>query len=84
MAGNDPGDYQGPTSTFTIANANSGTVNFNPGVAPGSSTFFSLEEPPTANLVVTPGGAPEPATNALLGAGLGVLLLVGRKFRNRR
>ncbi len=78
--GTDPQDYQGPTSTFGVTNNNSGTVFFNPGIPPGGSTFFSLEEQPTVNIVVTPGPGtprvPEPASLFLLGAGLlGIALL---------
>jgi hypothetical protein len=76
--GTDPQDYFGPTSTFSITNPDTGTVLFNPGIAPGGSTFFSLEEPPTANLVVT-SGAPEPQSFALLGAGMGGLFLLIRR-----
>jgi hypothetical protein len=85
--GTDPQDYQGPTSTFTITNSDSGAVNFNPGIGPGISTYFSLEEPPTASLTgsvtgSTPGGpvtTPEPATVALMLGGLSVVA-----FRVRR
>ncbi len=54
--GSDPGDYAGPTSTFTVTNANSGTVNFSPGVAAGGGTsYFSLENPPSTSLTVVVG-----------------------------
>jgi hypothetical protein len=76
--GTDPQDYFGPTSTFSITNANTGTVLFGAGIASGGSTFFSLEEPPTANLVVT-SGAPEPQSFALLAAGMGGLFLLIRR-----
>jgi len=57
VGGTDPSDYQGPDNTFTVSNANTGTVNFTTpimdvsgtGVAgtPNNSTFFSLEGPPS-------------------------------------
>ncbi len=82
-AGADPQDYQGPTSTFTITDASSGFVNFSPGIAPGSSTYFSLEEPPTASITgsvtgSTPGspsGVPEPDTVVLMLSGLSAVAL---------
>ena len=87
--GADPEDYQGPTSTFTITDVSSGSVNFSPGIAPGSSSYFSLEEPPTASLTgsvtgSTPGGGstvPEPATVALM---LGGLSFVAFRVRRKR
>ena|SRR5947209_20545899 len=82
-AGTDPQDYQGPTSTFTITNANSGTVHFNPAIAGnGGSGYFSLEEPPTANLVITPGpsGVPEPGTIFLMTGGLGLAFLCRKRL----
>ena len=78
--GVDPQDYYGPTSRFIISNANTGTVNFVGGVAGnGGKTFFSLEEPPTAQLQVVVGGTPEPATCAMLLGGLGSLWLYRRR-----
>ncbi len=40
--------YEGPTSWFSnvAPSQNSGTVNFSPSVAPGGSTYFSLEAGP--------------------------------------
>jgi hypothetical protein len=88
-AGTDPGDYQGPTSTFAITNANSGTVNFSPAIAAsGGTSYFSLEGAPTASLgvVVGTGGGttstPAPSSITLLGVGFAVILLIQarRKF----
>ncbi len=75
-AGTDPQSYYGPTSTFSITNTSSGTVNFStPIAAGGGSTYFSLEEPPTASLQVVVGGVPEPGTLALMGGGFSLLLV---------
>jgi len=63
QGGQDPQDYQGPTSTFSniSADGTSGTVNFSPAVpGNGGSTYFSLEGLPTANLTVNVGGGPGP------------------------
>lgn len=78
-AGTDPQDYYGPTSTFTISNANNGTVNFAPAIAAGGSTYFSLEEPPTASLNVIVGSAPEPGSIILMGFGISGLALALRR-----
>ena len=50
-AGYSPNGYEGPTTWFSNVdpNQNFGTVNFNPPLAPGSSTYFSLEEPLAGN-----------------------------------
>jgi hypothetical protein len=42
--------YEGPTSWFSSVSADSasGTVNFSPALAPGASTYFSLESPPSS------------------------------------
>jgi len=82
--GTDPQDYQGPTSTFTVTNSGSGTVNFSPGVAAhGGTAYFSLEEAPSTSLTVTgvggspgPGSSvPEPSTILLVAGGLGLAAL---------
>jgi PEP-CTERM motif-containing protein len=70
-AGNpDTTGYGGPHGFFTGINGalTAGTVNFSVPIAPGATDFFSLEGPPTANIVV--GSAPEPASLALLGSGM--------------
>jgi hypothetical protein len=72
--------YGGPLGFFTnLKGTNTGTVNFIGGIAPGASTYFSLEEPATLNTTVTP--APEPATLATLGAGLVGFGLLRRRRR---
>jgi hypothetical protein len=45
--------YEGPTSWFSAisADTSSGTVNFSPAIAPGGSTYFSLEAPPSAEAI---------------------------------
>jgi hypothetical protein len=58
--------YEGPTSWFSniSADTSSGTVNFSPPIAPGGSTYFSLEAPSAAAIMVgtptttTPGALP--------------------------
>jgi hypothetical protein len=59
--GPDPGNYapspqngyEGPTSYFTNVSTDSsaGVVHFSPAVPPGGSTYFSLEEQPTASAI---------------------------------
>ena len=90
ILGTDPGDYAGPTTTFALTNANSGTVSFSPAIpASGGTTYFSLEGTPTASLGVVvstgPGGGgavPAPSSITLLGVGFAVILLIQarRKF----
>jgi len=64
-SGTDPGDYQGPLNTFTVTNANTGSVNFNPAVAAnGGTTYFSLEGTPTASLTATPTTGPSTSASA--------------------
>jgi hypothetical protein len=85
-AGTDPQDYYGPTSTFTNISSDmqTGTVNFNPPVPAGGSTYFSLEGVPSASLgvIVGPPTVPAPRSGTLLCIGLAVVLLyqARRKF----
>ena len=69
-AATDPSGYAGPNNTFNIINVNTGSAIFTGGLADGATLYFSLEEPASANLQITVGGVPEPATVALLGMGL--------------
>jgi hypothetical protein len=77
IAGTDPQDYQGPTSTFATSSPNSGTVLFNPPIPPGGSSYFSLEGVPTANLqiVIGPPAVPAPSTIMLLGVGFAAMIV---------
>ena len=75
--------YEGPNTTFdqTGVVGGNGTlvVNFTKPIAVGGSDYFSLEGPPSANIV---GSAPEPASIAMLGTGM--LALGGLTLRRRR
>jgi hypothetical protein len=44
-----PTSYEGPNTSFSIVDENDGTVNFTGGLAPGASTYFSLEGPPSVS-----------------------------------
>jgi PKD repeat protein len=49
-----PTGYEGPNTSFSISDGNTGTVNFPAGLAPGKSTYFSLEGAPSAGSIVVP------------------------------
>jgi PEP-CTERM motif len=67
----DTTGYGGPDGYFTsIVGSNTGVVNFVGGIAAGGSDFFSLEEPIDITKPPTVRSVPEPASIALLGAGL--------------
>ncbi|HKK13880.1 MAG TPA: PEP-CTERM sorting domain-containing protein [Gammaproteobacteria bacterium] len=83
--------YEGPSTYFTVTDANNGTVNFIGGLGSQQSTYFSLEESPSTicpnnecvGLVTgggtTPSSVPEPGTVFLFGAGLAGLGYVRKR-----
>lgn len=67
--------YGGPNGYFTNVNGalNSGTVNFDGGIASGATNYFSLERPIDVSAPPTvgaPNQVPEPATLAVFGLGI--------------
>lgn len=81
-----PTGYEGPINTFsniktTTVFDDTGSVNI-AGLAAGSTTYFSLESSPSSigGGIIVGNGTPEPATMALLGAGL-VAVYFGSKKR---
>jgi hypothetical protein len=74
----DPGDYYGPNTTFTITDANTGTVNFTAPIPAGGSAYFSLEGIPSAELAVTvaPASTTTPAVTGVPTLSVGAILLL--------
>jgi hypothetical protein len=75
----DTSGYGGPGVTFSGINtaATAGTVNFSPALANGGTAWFGLEEALTATQIQS--AVPEPASWALLAAGLSGLLYLRRR-----
>jgi hypothetical protein len=76
--GADTTGYGGPQTYFTNNTGYSLTANFLGGLAPGATTYFSLEE---AVVVNSSFGVPEPATWALMLIGVGGIGFAARRRR---
>jgi hypothetical protein len=81
LSGTTQNGYEGPTSWFSSVSTDftSGQVNFSPALAPGQSTYFSLEEPPSLGALAvgaTPSGVgfSRPPTVTNTGAGFSGLV----------
>jgi len=61
--------YEGPTTSFSniSTDGTSGTINFSPGLAPGQSTYFSLEDQVSSQQVTVPLNTSCPANTATVG-----------------
>ena len=67
--------YGGPQGYFTNVTGYAGTINFVGGVAPGGTTYFSLEYP----VSVSTFSVPEPTTWALMLIGVGAVGFAARR-----
>ena len=77
----DPSGYAPAGVTFSGVNASftAGTVNFTSGLAPGGSTWFSLEEALSVTQINP--GVPEPSSILLLVSGLVAIGVMIRRHR---
>lgn len=71
--GANGGDYAGPGTSFSIVDANSGTVNFTSGLDDGNSLWFSLEGNPanvklSRTVTIDPGHGGTKCAKGLTGA----------------
>jgi len=77
-----PTGYEGPNTSFSIVNSDSGTVFFTGGLASGATAWFSLEEDlSAAGAPITIGAVPEPTTWMTMLLGFGA---IGGAVRFRR
>lgn len=80
-----PSGYEGPNTSFSVTDSNSGSVNFIGGLPNGGTAWFSLEEAPSTSGFTVTGtttgtGTPEPASILLFGTGLlGFAFLMRRR-----
>ena len=77
-----PTGYEGPNTSFSVVNNDSGTVFFTGGLPTGATAWFSLEEDlSTAGVPITIGAVPEPTTWMTMLLGFGA---IGGAVRFRR
>jgi PKD repeat protein len=80
LTGSTQNGYEGPTTWFSnvATDTNSGHVNFSPSVAPGGSTYFGLQAPPSANGLKVGRPTNFPLPPPVLGKSFNVQVVSGR------